>query len=221
MRLIVGAALAATLLLAAHAPARADAAAGQKAFDAKGCGGCHYTKGPAREKTVADQLAKKGPELWYAGSKFQKAWLGKWLKKPTPIRSLAYNSMTEPNPGGHPKLAGGDAANVTDFLMSLTSSVVKSGVIKPKKSAKGRLIFTKKMPCTGCHQYPAKKRQKFKGGKSGPSLIGASKRLNPDWIFAYLANPQVFKPIKMMPVFAGLLREKDMKNVAAYVANFK
>ena len=50
----------------------ADAAAGKKAFGAKKCGGCHQTAGPAKEKTIADQLKKKGPELWYAGSKFQK-----------------------------------------------------------------------------------------------------------------------------------------------------
>lgn len=221
MKRVMGMVLAAGALLVAAGPAWADAAAGGKVFEAKGCADCHYTKGPAREKTIADQLAKKGPELWYAGSKFQKAWLGKWLKKPTPIRALAYNSLTAKSPGGHPKLSGGDAKNVTDFLMSLTSDVVKSGVIKPKNNPKGRLIFTKKMPCTGCHQYPAKKRQKFKGGSSGPSLVGASKRLNPDWIYAYLANPKVFKPIKMMPVFAGLLKDKDLKNVAAYVAKFK
>ncbi len=221
MRLMNKALLAAAVLVLAAAPGRADPAAGKQVFEAKGCGGCHYTEGPAREKTIADQLAKKGPELWYAGSKFQKAWLGKWIADPKPIRPMKYSSLTEKNPGDHPKLAGDEAANVTDFLMGLTSGDVEAGVIKPKKNPKGRLIFTKKMPCTGCHQYPAKKRQKFKGGNSGPSLIGAGERLNPDWVYAYLAKPEVFKPVKMMPVFVGVLKEKDMKNVAAFVGSFK
>jgi len=108
---------------------------------------------------------------------------------------------------------------VTEFLMSLTSDQVEAGVIKPKKNPKGRLIFVKKMPCSGCHQFPARK-GKFSGGQSGPSLVGAETRLNPDWIYAYLAKPKVFKPVRMMPVFTGLLSEKDMQNVAAYVANF-
>ncbi len=75
------------------------------------------------------------------------------------------------------------------------------------------------MPCGGCHQYTSRK--KVKGGMTGPTLIGAKKRLNPDWIYAYLKNPKVFKPVKMMPVFSGILSDKDMKSVSAYVANFK
>jgi cytochrome c2 len=221
MRLAVKALLGAAALVMASAPGRADPAAGEKIFQTKKCTECHYTQGPAREKSIADQLAKKGPELWYAGSKFQKAWLAKWLKNPKPIRPMKFSSLTEKNPGDHAKLSAADAASVTDFLMTLTSSAVKAGVIKPKKNAKGRLIFTKKMPCSGCHQYPAKKRKKFKGGNSGPTLVGAGKRLNPDWIYAYLKNPKVFKPFKMMPVFAGLMKDRDMKKVAAHVASFK
>ena len=207
------------LLALTPAAGYADVAAGKKVFAANKCGSCHYTKGPAREKTIADQLGKKGPELWYAGSKFRKKWLAKWLKKPLPIRPLAYNSVSEKNPGNHPKLKGKDAAQVTDFLMSLTSAAVKAGVIKPKRSAKGRLIFTKKMPCSGCHRFPTKK--KYKGGTSAPTMVGARKRLNADWIYAYLKTPATFKPIKAMPTFAGIMRDKDMKAVAAYVANFK
>lgn len=207
-------------ILAANGMSWADAAAGKKVFKAKKCGGsCHYTKGPAREKTIADQKKKKGPELWYAGSKFQKEWMAKWLQDPKPIRPLAFNSLTKKNPGNHPKLSGGDAANVTDYLMTLTSKDVKAGVIKPKKNPKGKLIFMKKMPCSGCHQYPFKK--KISGGMTGPSLVGAGKRLNPDWIYAYMVNPKVFKPVKIMPVFKGLLKDKDMKNVSAFVASFK
>lgn len=216
-RLLIGS----VALVLAASPGQADPAVGEKVFNANNCAECHYTQGPAREKTIADQLAKKGPELWYAGSKFQKEWLAAWLNDPKPIRPMKFNSLTEKNPGDHPKLADADAKQVTDYLMSLTSKDVEAGVVKPKKNPKGRLIFTKKMPCTGCHLYPAKKRAKFKGGNSGPSLIGAGKRLNPDWVYAYLKNPKVFKPLKMMPVFADILKDKDMKNVAAFVASFK
>jgi mono/diheme cytochrome c family protein len=207
-------------LSVAATSAKADGAAGEKTFAEKKCQECHYTKGPAREKTIADQLAKKGPELWYAGSKFQKDWLGAWLQDPQPIRPMMFNNLTKKNPDDHPKLNGAEATDVTDFLMALTSAEVKAGTVKPKKSAKGRLIFTKKMPCSGCHQYPTRKKG-IKGGLSGPTLVGASKRLNPDWILAYLQKPKVFKPVKMMPVFVGILSDKDMKKVSAYVANFK
>lgn len=219
MKPIVTAALGAAFLVAAASPGSA-ASAGKAVFEAKGCAACHYTEGPAREKTIDDQLAKKGPELWYAGSKFQKAWLGEWLAEPKPIRPMKFNNLMEENTGGHPKLAGADVASVTDFLMGLTSADVSAGKVKPKKNPKGRQIFIKKMPCSGCHQYTGRKK-KISGGRSGPSLVDAGVRLNPDWILAYLKKPKVFKPVKMMPVFAGLLSDKDMKNVARYVASFK
>ncbi len=195
------------------------AAAGKAVFDSKNCGGCHYTEGPAREKTIADQLAKKGPELWYAGAKFQKVWLAKWLQDPKPIRPMDYNSLTAKNPGNHPKLAAADASAVGDYLMTLTSPLVKAGTIKPKNNPKGKLIFNKKMPCSGCHQY--KDRDKVKGGMTGPSLADAGTRLNPDWVYAYLNDTKTFKPVRAMPVFAGILNEKDIEAVASHVATFK
>jgi len=217
MRLLaVTVSIGAALLVMMTAPSYA---AGGDAIFKKSCTGCHYTDGPAKEKTIADQLAKKGPELWYAGSKFQKDWLAAWLQTPKPIRPLKYNSITDRNPADHPKLSAGDAVAVTDFLMGLTSKEVKAGTIKPGESAQARNIFSKKAPCSGCHEYPVK--GNVIGGKSGPSLVGAGKRLNPDWVYAYLANIKVFKPVRGMPDFASALSKKDLGNVAAYVATFE
>jgi len=216
MRLLaVTVSLGAALLVVVTAPS---CAADGDAIFKKNCTSCHYTDGPAKEKTIADQLAKKGPELWYAGSKFQKAWLAAWLQNPKPIRPMKYNSLTEKNPGNHPTLSAGDAAVVTDFLMGLTSSEVKAGMLKAKASVMGRKIFSKDMPCSGCHEFEI--RGEVHGGKSGPSLIGASRRLNPDWIYAYLANIKVFKPVRDMPDFSSALSPKEMEDVAAYVATF-
>ncbi|OGS98548.1 MAG: hypothetical protein A3F73_07930 [Gallionellales bacterium RIFCSPLOWO2_12_FULL_59_22] len=217
MRLLaVTVSLGAALLVTMTAPSYA---AGGDAIFKKSCAGCHYTDGPAKEKTIADQLAKKGPELWYAGSKFQKDWLVAWLQAPKPIRPLKYNSLTDKNPGDHPKMSAGDADAVTEFLMGLTSPEVKAGVIKANNNVQGRNTFTKKMPCGGCHEYSLK--GVVLGGKSGPSLVGASKRLNPDWIYAFLAKTKVFKPVRDMPDFTGALNPKDMESVAAYVAAFE
>ena len=220
MKLMIAIFAGALVGAAVSAPAGASPADGKKVFEGQKCNACHYTDGPAKEKSIADQLAKKGPELWYGGSKFQRPWLEGWLTKPEIIRSLAYNSLTDKNKGDHPKPAGADAKNVADFLMSLTTKEVKAGKIKPKRSLKGRLVFNKKMPCTGCHRSAGKK-GKVSGGISGPTLIGAAKRLNPDWVFAYLNNPTFFKPFKAMPTFAGILKAKDIKNVATHVSTLK
>lgn len=211
--------LSAACLVASASTGIADPAAGQAVFEAKECTACHYTEGPAREKSIADQLAKKGPELWYAGDKFREEWLVGWLADPKPIRLLAFNSLIDENPGDHPAISADESASVTEFLMSLTSGEVEAGTVKVKKNPKGRQIFTKKMPCSGCHQYAGRKGE-LVGGRSGPPLADAGTRLNPDWILAYLQKPEVFKPVKMMPVFVGLLSDKDMANVASYVGNF-
>jgi len=132
MRIAVIVYIGAALAMLTTASGQANAA-GEEAFVANKCGECHTTQGPAPEKTIADQLAKKGPELWYAGSKFQQPWLQKWLQDPKPIRPLKYNSLSEENPGDHPVLAAADAESITQYLMSLTSADVEAGVIKPKK----------------------------------------------------------------------------------------
>ena len=213
MRLLaVTVSVGAALLVMMTAPSYA---AGGDAIFKKNCAGCHYTDGPAKEKTIADQLAKKGPELWYAGSKFQKAWLADWLQNPKQIRPLKYNSLSEKNKGDHPKSSAADAAALTDYLMGLTSPEVKAGVVKPKVTPQAKKIYAKNMPCSGCHEEGGK------GGLSGPSLSGAGKRLNPDWTYAYLLNIKHFKPVRDMPDFASSLSPKELESVAAYVATFE
>ena len=58
MRLASTISLAAAVLFAASA-GQANASAGEKLFTDNNCNGCHYTQGPAQEKTIDDQLAKK------------------------------------------------------------------------------------------------------------------------------------------------------------------
>lgn len=192
---------------------------GARVFESKKCSSCHQVKGPAGEKTIADQLKKKAPELWYAGSKFRKEFLLKWLSDPKPIRPMKYYSLTEKNPGNHPILASAEASDVTEYLMSLKSPAVFSGPgIVAQDNPKGRITFIKKQSCYGCHLV--RERGNIAGGLTGPSLIGAGGRLNVDWIYAYLANPRVFKPIKDMPDYAGILTDAEMRDLAAFIASF-
>ena len=196
----------------------ADAGGGQKIYDAKNCGNCHLTKGPNPDKTFEDKLKHKGPDLWFAGSKFKKDWLVKWLQDPKPIRQMAYNSVEKKNPGDHPQLPAKEAGDVTDYLMTLTSRDVAAGVIQPKNDLMGKMVFEKKQGCYGCHL--SKRGAKVAGGMTGPSLVDAGKRLQGDWIYAYFKNPQAIIPVKRMPTYAGVLTEGEMKSLAAYVSSF-
>ncbi|MBI5344587.1 MAG: c-type cytochrome [Deltaproteobacteria bacterium] len=192
---------------------------GKKAFDAGRCGQCHETQGPARGKTIRDQLARKGPELWYAGGKFRAGFIEAWLKDPVPIRPMQYYSLTEKNSGSHPRLSGNEAAEVAAYLMSLTAADASAGTygIQAVDNKTGRAVFMKKQSCYGCHRVKA--RGNAAGGLTGPSFIGAALRLNPDWIYAYLANPRAFKPVKDMPNYDGILTDDEMRSVAAYIGS--
>ena len=50
------------------------------------CASCHSLSGPA-PSTFEGVLNRKAPDLFYAGSKFNRPWLVTWLQKPAVIRS--------------------------------------------------------------------------------------------------------------------------------------
>ncbi|MBI5874482.1 MAG: cytochrome c [Deltaproteobacteria bacterium] len=189
---------------------------GKGIFASKNCGSCHQTEGPATEKTFDDQLKKKGPELWYSGSKFKKEWLVEWLEKPTTIRLLKYNSVTEKNTEKHPALSKSEAGEVAGYLMTLTAKEAAAAGVTEASTPMGKNLFQKKYGCVGCHSVKAGA-QKV-GGVSGPDLSEAGKRLNGNWVYAYLKEPKVFKPVKRMPVFVGIINDNEMKTVAGFVA---
>ena len=189
---------------------------GKGIFASKNCGSCHQIQGPAAEKTFDDQLKKKGPELWYSGSKFKKEWLGEWLEKPATIRPLKYNSVTDKNTDKHPALSKKEADEVAEYLMTLTAKEVAKGTAEEKVTPQGKNLFIKRYSCVGCHSIKAGA-QKV-GGVSGPDLSDAGKRLTADWVYAYLKEPKVFKPVKRMPVFVDIINDNEMKTLAGFVA---
>ena len=189
---------------------------GKGIFASKNCGSCHQIQGPAAEKTFDDQLKKKGPELWYSGSKFKKEWLGEWLEKPATIRPLKYNSVTDKNTDKHPALSKKEADEVAEYLMTLTAKEVAKGTAEEKVTPQGKNLFIKRYSCVGCHSI--KSGAKKVGGVSGPDLSEAGKRLTADWVYAYLKEPKVFKPVKRMPVFVDIINDNEMKMLAGFVA---
>ncbi len=56
-----------------------------KAIVAQRCASCHDAAGPA-PSTFEGVLSRKAPDLFYAGSKFNRPWLVGWLQSPTVIR---------------------------------------------------------------------------------------------------------------------------------------
>lgn len=203
---------------------------GSAIFNSRGCTECHLVKRPEGTSivtTIDEVIKKKGPDLWYAGLKFQKGFLDSWLQDPKPIRPMEFYSLKVENKGTHPRLGKIEAKSVAGYLLTMGvgaslsggGPVPKTPSIKPDKSVRSRIVFEKKQGCYGCHRMV--KGRNLVGGLSGPSLIGAGKRLRPEWVYAFLKDPARFVPVGSMPVYKGLLTDKEMRSLAAYVATFK
>ncbi|MFQ5427466.1 MAG: c-type cytochrome [Thermodesulfobacteriota bacterium] len=200
--------------------AETSADGGARAFVSRECAACHRVARPEAALTRSAFLAQKGPDLWYAGSKFKEGFLASWLAEPAPIRPLEYNSLTEKNRAEHPRLKAAEARAVASYLMGLKATDLVAPVgIRPGANVRGRVVFSKKFSCYGCHLVGV--RDGSVGGLSGPSLEHTRDRLNPDWIYALLTNQRAFLPVSRMPLYDGLASDSDMKAMASYVAAFE
>ena len=83
----------------------------------KQCDTCH--------RFSKNETEKSAPDLFFAGDKFQKKWLEKFLRQPEPIRLAGHTrdpgflKGTPQYTGPHPALSLKEAQQMTDHLMSL------------------------------------------------------------------------------------------------------
>jgi mono/diheme cytochrome c family protein len=76
----------------------------------------------------------------------------------------------------------------------------------------GEMFFVKLRGCGACHQS-----KPGVGGFSGPELYTAGARLQPDFIYAYIKDPQKIDPHIWMPTLA--LSEPDLQRLTSYIAH--
>ena len=199
----------------------ASAQNGKTVFKQKDCAACHRTSRPEVGFSTDDpgSVMMPGPELWYAGEKLKPGFVKQWLQNPIPIRPLAYNSVKVMNPNDHPRLSKTDSRDITAYLMTLKSQRAKTYGIKVSYDSKMAIVFEKKLGCYGCHRITQE--GAVFGGLSGPTLVRAGLRLNPDWIYAFLNDPAYYTPRMTMPIYKGQIEDKNMKKLSAFVASFK
>lgn len=221
--------LVACAALAAGAPSAGWSATGADILKNQ-CISCHSVARP-QGRTVEQLLERKGPDLSYAGVKFNKDWLTGWLQKPTVIRPAGamYSRAVKAGSGGsadvvdpaalqlHPKLSAEDAAAVTAALMELgvKDGLVEKGAFKnDPPGGMAALLFNKLRGCASCHAA-----KPGAGGISGPELFTASARLQPDYVVEFIANPQKFDPKVWMPHLT--LTNADVQKLTAYLMSIK
>lgn len=191
-----------------------------------GCASCHALTRPT-DVSKERVLTRKGPDLWYAGSKFNADWLLAWLQDPKSLRPAGYpyfqtikqgEAHDVPDPAkiaAHPKLNPAQAAAALTALMNLKAppDMIPAGAFNGDMGAArmGALAFNKLRGCTACHQGEG-----GQGGLSGPELTDAGLRLQPDFIAAYTADPQRLDPNVWMP--SPKLKDADIQKLTAYLA---
>jgi len=173
------------------------------------CASCHAIEGSAAS-TLKDLLSRKGSDLFYAGNKYQEAWLASWLQHPKRIRPAGVVYLDHIKPGvkrdmvdestltPHVALKQADAEAVAKALMTFTphndliAAVAYDASISP--GPLGEMLFDKIYGCMGCHQI-----EPDFGGLSGPEVYTAGKRLQATYMLSYIRSPQAWNPKIWMP----------------------
>lgn len=197
------------LLMSALSPAHADDVSAGMGILQNRCASCHNLTGPA-PKTLKALWARKAPDLFYAGNKFQKSWLISWLQKPVRIRPAGefYADHIKPGPvhdevdestlKPHMALTKEDAVQVAAALMTLKahSDLIAKEHVTPGSISKtmGKMVFDKFLGCIACHRISPNY-----GGLSGPELYTAGERLQPAFMASYIRSPQSWDPKIWMP----------------------
>lgn len=211
-------------------PGLALAASGAELLQSQ-CASCHALTKPA-DTSLERLLARKGPDLYYAGIKFNAEWLDRWLQEPTVIRpaGVVYRAVVKPGEAdspdvvdeslvpAHMKLSAAEAKAATEALMALgtDSGLVQQGAFKqePVNKMMAPLLFGKLRGCSSCHAS--------KPGDpphSGPELYTAGDRLQGDFVAEYIRDPQKFDPHIWMPNLG--LKDGDIEKLTGYLMTLK
>jgi len=166
----------------------------------KNCASCH--------RLSQKENMKKGPDLFYAGNKFKRPWLEKYLQNPVILRKAGTihnpDFLKGEHENKHPSLSKKEAGKITQELMDMT--LLNLSVEKPQnplskaQKAKTKYEFERTFSCISCHQS-LNLAGKPRGGISGPSLVNAGNRLQANWVAIWLKKPKTFSEKSRMPVY--------------------
>lgn len=194
------------------------------------CVACHAITKPA-DLSLDRLWDRKGPDLYYAGVKFNRPWLEAWLQNPTTIRpgGVMYAKAVKASSDKtadtidtskltpHMKLSKEDASAVADELMKMgvDLGLVQKGAFKnDPPNSMASMLFSKLRGCASCHSAAP-----GTGGTSGPEMYDAGVRLQPDYIVAYAKDPQKFDPHIWMPKLD--LTDADLQKLTGYITTLK
>ena len=187
----------------------------------KKCSECHRLSKDGNEKI--------GPDLFYAGNKFQASWLKQYLQNPVTIRSAGgtgdpdFLKRTQADSQRHPMLSKKDAGQITQELMELILLDLPEKInhlepLTKGQKAKIKYEFERTFSCISCHQS-LNLAGKVRGGISGPSLVNAGNRLQARWVASWLKSPKTYSNKSRMPIYK--LKDEARLRLTQFIATLK
>jgi mono/diheme cytochrome c family protein len=189
------------------------------------CSGCHRLEGIERS-------AMLGPALTNIGTKVSREWLFKWLKAPQtltdPSGNVTVNGYAMEASVRMPKfrLTDSELRALSGYLSSLGGKAVRPYAFDPRMVAawksrpdlidRGEQRF-REMFCSTCHSLAVTRggETQLIGGTIGPELSKVGSKVNPNWLAAWLENPQSYLPHAEMPRYRW--SEDDLYTVTQYM----
>jgi len=189
------------------------------------CQGCHRLPGIERP-------AMLGPDLTNVGTKVSREWIYKWLKEPRTIvdkdGNVTVNGYETEDEPRMPKfrLTETELRGLSAYLSvqkakafvpyKIDARVVAIWSKNPELISQGELRF-RQMFCTTCHSLAVTRAGETKliGGVIGPELTKVGSKVNPDWLIAWLRDPQGYLQHTRMPRYGW--SDEDLFKVAQYI----
>jgi mono/diheme cytochrome c family protein len=189
------------------------------------CVGCHRLDGIERP-------AMLGPDLTDVGAKVSREWIYKWLKDPLTLTDSSGNvTVNGYLSGGEPRmphfrLSEKELRGLSGYLSTLRSKPIQPYQFDPRVVAEwknkpdlidhGELRF-RQMFCTDCHTLAVVRAgtTELIGGNIGPELTKVGSKVNPNWLVAWLRDPQTYLPDSIMPRFQW--SDADLYAVSQYI----
>src|SRR3984893_16895738 len=189
------------------------------------CQGCHRLPGIERPVML-------GPDLTNIGTKVSREWIYKWLKEPRTVvdkdGNVTVNGYEREEEPRMPKfhLTETELRGLSAYLSvqkakavlpyKIDAHVVAAWSKNPELISQGELRF-RQMFCSTCHSLAVTRAGETKliGGDIGPELTKVGSKVNPEWLLAWLRDPQDYLPHTQMPRYG--LSDEDLYKVTQYI----
>ncbi|MBI5280629.1 MAG: c-type cytochrome [Candidatus Solibacter usitatus] len=161
--------------------------------------------------SLSGESGRLAPDLSVIGSQAKPLWIAAYFRLPYSMRPIMTERM--------PLLGMSDQEIQTTVRYfetvlledSIAHELFPLGGPELQEAARGKELYFNKYGCQACHQV------NLAGGYVGPALDGLGGRLFSGYVFAYLKNPQRFKPAVLEPNYA--IDDSDARALTAYLVS--